>query len=179
MCTHLDCLHHLLTSHTADIIFALLLPALILTHLFVAPYTKVEESFTIQAAHDILVYGTPTHHVSARIARVYDHSSFPGAVPRSFVGPVLLSGWSQVVLAFVSFAHAQLVVRAVLGLFNAACLVFFAGRLEQGLGKGVARWWILLTAAQFHIIFYASRTLPNMFAFGLSRSSGPPNVHPH
>jgi alpha-1,6-mannosyltransferase len=150
--------------------FALILPALIFIHLLAAPYTKVEESFNIQAAHDILVYGTPTHDISARLHTVYDHFSFPGAVPRSFVGPVLLAGFAQPIVALVGFAYAQLVVRALLGLFNAASLLFFASRLERGLGRGVARWWILLTAGQFHIIFYASRTLPNMFAFGLSTS---------
>ncbi|KAH7376470.1 Alg9-like mannosyltransferase [Plectosphaerella cucumerina] len=152
----------------ADMALALILPGLILIHLLAAPYTKVEESFNIQAAHDILVYGTPTHDIFTRLHTVYDHFSFPGAVPRSFVGPVLLAGFAQPIVALVGFAYAQLVVRALLGLFNAASLLFFASRLERGLGRGVARWWILLTAGQFHIIFYASRTLPNMFAFGLT-----------
>ncbi|ROT35285.1 hypothetical protein SODALDRAFT_300643 [Sodiomyces alkalinus F11] len=154
-----------------DTLLALLFPSLILLHLFVAPYTKVEESFTIQAAHDILVYGTPTHDVNARFKATYDHFTFPGAVPRSFVGPVLLAGVSQPLVHLSGFSHAQLVVRAVLGLFNAACLLFFARSLARGLGVAVARWWVLLMASQFHVIFYASRTLPNMFAFGLTTLS--------
>lgn len=32
-------------------------------------------------------------------------------------------------------------------------------------------WYMLLQASQFHVIYYASRTLPNMFAFGLCKSS--------
>lgn len=92
---------------------------------------------------------------------------------------MLLAGVSQPLVALIGSPHAQLIVRAVLGLFNAASLSFFASRLRKGLGDGVARWWILLTAGQFHVIFYASRTLPNMFAFGLSEWSVLPlNVSP-
>ncbi|KAL2758762.1 glycosyltransferase family 22 protein [Sodiomyces alcalophilus JCM 7366] len=154
-----------------DTLLALLLPSLILLHLFIAPHTKVEESFTIQSVHDILVYGTPTHDINARFKATYDHFTFPGAVPRSFVGPVLLAGVSQPLVHLAGFSHAQLVVRAVLGLFNAACLLFFARSLARGLGVAVSRWWLLLMASQFHVMFYASRTLPNMFAFGLTTLS--------
>ena len=89
-----------------------------LLHLVVAPYTKVEESFNIQAAHDVLVYGTPTSDIHHRLSTTYDHFTFPGA----------------------------------------------------------ARWYLLLQASQFHVLFYASRTLPNMFVFGLSTSSLPFSV---
>ncbi|KAM0332116.1 hypothetical protein ACHAQA_002388 [Verticillium albo-atrum] len=154
-----------------DILFNLLIPTTILFHLLAAPYTKVEESFSIQATHDILVYGTPTQDINARFHATYDHFSFPGAVPRSFVGPVLLAGISQPIVAFFGFAHAQLIVRGLLGLFNAATLLFFARSLERGLGRSAARWWTVMMASQFHVMFYASRTLPNMFAFGLTTIS--------
>ena len=55
-----------------------------------------------------------------------------------------------------------------MGLFNAFALLRFRKGLDKAFGKDVGRWYILLQAAQFHVIFYASRTLPNMFAFGLS-----------
>ncbi|GJC80209.1 Dol-P-Man:Man(7)GlcNAc(2)-PP-Dol alpha-1,6-mannosyltransferase [Colletotrichum liriopes] len=145
-----------------------LIPALITLHLLLAPDTKVEESFNIQAAHDVLVYGTPTHDVAARLRATYDHFDFPGAVPRTFVGPVLLAGLGGPVVNLVGFRHAQLVVRALLGLANAAALLVFARGLGKGLGTGVMRWWVLLLASQFHVVFYASRTLPNMFAFALT-----------
>ncbi|GKT42383.1 dol-P-Man:Man(7)GlcNAc(2)-PP-Dol alpha-1,6-mannosyltransferase [Colletotrichum spaethianum] len=145
-----------------------LIPALITLHLLLAPDTKVEESFNIQAAHDVLVYGTPTHDVAARLRATYDHFDFPGAVPRTFVGPVLLAGLGGPVVNLLGFRHAQLVVRALLGLANTAALLVFARSLGRGLGSGVMRWWVLLLASQFHVVFYASRTLPNMFAFALT-----------
>ncbi|PNH44130.1 hypothetical protein VD0004_g3510 [Verticillium dahliae] len=150
---------------------ASLIPATILFHLVAAPYTKVEESFTIQATHDILVYGTPTRNINARFHAVYDHFTFPGAVPRSFVGPVMLAGISQPIVAIFGFQHAQMIVRGVLGMYNAAALLYYAHCVKRGLGTSAARWWTVMTVSQFHIMFYASRTLPNMFAFGLTTIS--------
>ncbi|KAL7628751.1 alpha-1,6- mannosyltransferase [Parahypoxylon ruwenzoriense] len=152
-----------------DLLLSLAIPALIIVHLLVAPYTKVEESFNIQATHDILVYGTPTRDIYQRLSSRYDHFDFPGAVPRTFIGPVLLAGISQPIIALVGFQHAQLVVRGVLGLLNAAALLVFKSNVEKAFGRATARWYALLQLSQFHVLFYASRTLPNMFAFGLSR----------
>ncbi|KAL7942242.1 glycosyltransferase family 22 protein [Trichoderma barbatum] len=146
----------------------LLLFAVPLLHLLAAPYTKVEESFNLQATHDILTYGTPTQDIHARLSSTYDHFTFPGAVPRTFVGSVLLAGLSQPLVALAGFQHAQFIVRAVLGCFNVACLVFFGRAMREPFGKGAARWWVLLSVSQFHVVFYLSRTLPNMFAFGLT-----------
>lgn len=60
-------------------------------------------------------------------------------------------------------------MRGVLGLFNAGCLIRYRNGLTGAFGEGVGRWYLLLQATQFHVVFYASRTLPNMFAFGLSK----------
>jgi alpha-1,6-mannosyltransferase len=75
--------------------FYALIPTFILVHLVVSPYTKVEESFNIQAMHDILVHGIPTQNVDQFLTANYDHVSFPGSVPRTFAGALLLCGLSR------------------------------------------------------------------------------------
>lgn len=75
--------------------FYLLIPTCILIHLFVSPYTKVEESFNIQAIHDILIHGIPTENADQFLTANYDHVSFPGSVPRTFAGALVLSGLSR------------------------------------------------------------------------------------
>jgi hypothetical protein len=69
------------------------------------------------------------------------------------------------------------IARGVLGLLNAAALVQFKRAIDTAYGNVAGRWYILLQASQFHVMFYASRTLPNMFAFGISKSI-PPVEHP-
>lgn len=122
----------------------------------------------MQATHDILVYGMPASSAKMRLSATYDHFTFPGAVPRTFLGSVVLAGLSQPVIALVGFAHAQLVVRAMLGIFNSCSLLAFRFAVDKTLGKATGRWWVLLMACQFHLPFYMTRTLPNMFSFGLS-----------
>lgn len=78
-----------------DIMLAGLLPLTVLLHLYLAPYTKVEESFNIQAIHDTLIHGVPTRNATAFFKDNYDHFTFPGPVPRTFVGAVVMSGLSR------------------------------------------------------------------------------------
>lgn len=58
--------------------------------------------------------------------------------------------------------------RAILGLFNASALMSYASGVRRAYGHTTAIWYLLFQASQFHILYYASRTLSNMFAFGLS-----------
>jgi alpha-1,6-mannosyltransferase len=163
----------------ADLFLNLLLPSVIFLHLFIAPYTKVEESFPLQATHDLLTYGVPlpfSKNASA-ILNSYDHTSFPGAVPRTFVGAAVLAAVCKPIIALIdlsngsdNFADPQLVVRGVLGLFNAFALLRFGNGVDKAFGNGVSRWYKIMLVGQFHVLFYASRTLPNMFAFGLSKT---------
>lgn len=148
--------------------------AVVTGHLLLAPYTKVEESFTIQAVHDIVNHGV----YPPQVLQNYDHTTFPGVVPRTFVGSVVIAGVVKIV-DFIygivtgtslvtdgsSQIHVQIVARAVLALAN----VWGLRRLRNGLSALVSRsktstgpaFFTLLLAAQFHVLFYASRTLPN------------------
>lgn len=151
-----------------DVILYPLIPILILIHLIIAPYTKVEESFNIQAIHDISNYGVPLRNISSTLHQYYDHFDFPGAVPRTFVGALSIATVAKPFLYFAGTLYAQLITRGILGLFNAFALLRYRSALEGAYGKDVGRWYAVLQASQFHVIYYASRTLPNMFAFGLS-----------
>ena len=145
-------------------------PALAILHLYVSPYTKVEESFNIQAIHDILEYGVPLTNATSKFEKLFDHMTFPGAVPRTFIGSLILSGLAkpEIWLGELTGLAAQSRARAVLGGLNATALAYFARSIDRAYGPIVAIWYVALQASQFHIWYYASRTLPNMFAFFLS-----------
>ncbi|KAL5121200.1 alpha-1,6- mannosyltransferase [Pleosporales sp. CAS-2024a] len=145
--------------------FYALIPTLILIHLSVSPYTKVEESFNIQAIHDILVHGIPTENADEFLTANFDHVSFPGSVPRTFAGAVVLSGLSRPFLWLLgNMEQVQLLVRGILGLLNAAALIAFGQSVQKAFGTSAGVWYALFQASQFHVMYYASRTLPNMFA---------------
>lgn len=91
-----------------DALLASLVPLLILVHLVLAPYSKVEESFNIQATHDILAYGLPFRDVAARLRGQYDHLTCPGPVPRTFVGPLAVAGVSWPVVHLVEGVNRQI-----------------------------------------------------------------------
>ncbi|XP_076051946.1 alg12 alpha-1,6-mannosyltransferase isoform X2 [Oratosquilla oratoria] len=130
-------------------------------HLIVAPYTKVEESFNIQACHDILYHGLNLDK--------YDHLEFPGVVPRTFLGPIGVSAVAfPIVFLFqligISKFYSQYVVRAVLGLFVILALKKYREQLRVNFGNSMTTWFVLITASQFHFMYYLSRPLPNTFA---------------
>jgi alpha-1,6-mannosyltransferase len=90
-----------------SVLVGLIIPLSILVHLIFAPYTKVEESFNIQAIHDITAYGIPIPQNSTFLAQHYDHVAFPGAVPRTFVGALFLALLSSPVLGFIGSAKGS------------------------------------------------------------------------
>ncbi|KAK4057442.1 alpha-1,6- mannosyltransferase [Microbotryomycetes sp. JL221] len=138
-----------------------------LLYIFVTPYTKVEESFTLHATRDFIEYG-----LDRRQWHKFDHVEFPGPVTRSFIPPALLAAISYPVIAVghsLSFwttgLDVQITVRAILSLVNAFSLIWFMRKVRRAFGPSVARMTIALMATQFHVMFWMSRTLPNMLAF--------------
>lgn len=55
-----------------------------------------------------------------------------------------------------------------MGLLNASALVSYASGVRKAFGQTTAVWYLIFQISQFHVIYYASRTLSNMFAFGIS-----------
>ncbi|XP_072026518.1 LOW QUALITY PROTEIN: dol-P-Man:Man(7)GlcNAc(2)-PP-Dol alpha-1,6-mannosyltransferase-like [Amphiura filiformis] len=147
----------------------MLLPILLavttLVHLFICPYTKVEESFNLQAMHDVLFH---RNNISA-----YDHHEFPGVVPRTFIGPIFVSVLSSPFVAVMSSMNAtkmaaQYIVRACLGLSVVYSLHKFQQQVARQFGKDVAKYLVFITITQFHFMFYITRPLPNIFALAVA-----------
>lgn len=174
------------------LVLDLLLVTVVGFYLLLAPYTKVEESFNMQAIHDILNYGV----FPSSVLQKYDHISFPGVVPRTFIGSAsiaavvklidylytVVSGSSLVTDTELGQLNIQILVRAVLGLANILGLVAMRRSVDKivflerkAKVKGVTGFFFtLLLISQFHLIFYSTRTLPNFVAlplvtFGLSK----------
>lgn len=133
----------------------------LLAHLLYCPFTKVEESFNLQAIHDIVYHGFNL--------TLYDHNEFPGVVPRTFIGPFVIA---LVSYPFILLANnftfdlivAQIIVRFMLGLLVSCGFFNFTDSIKKIYGQNVAKITILMTISQFHFMFYSTRTLPNVFA---------------
>lgn len=152
----------------------------IVFHLVISPYTKVEESFNIQAIHDILNYGIWPDGLAN-----YDHISFPGVVPRTFIGSLVVSGIAYpIIKVFGLFGldllegdqlEVQLLVRLIIGLCNGWMIIKLASSLKdidfvskRSREKSVlGDCFVFLMVTQFHILYYSSRTLPNFLALPL------------
>ncbi|OCH94902.1 hypothetical protein OBBRIDRAFT_884451 [Obba rivulosa] len=135
-------------------------------HVVLAPYSKVEESFNLHATHDVLMYG-----VRPASLPNYDHFVFPGAVPRTFVGSVLLAWLSQPLIRLACLYHfvhdksdLQVIVRLVLATANALGFCLLRRAVSRRFGGPASVLFTLLTCTQFHVPFWMGRTLPNTFA---------------
>ncbi|CAM9873205.1 unnamed protein product, partial [Ectocarpus sp. 12 AP-2014] len=138
--------------------------AVIVTHALLCPFTKVEESFNIQAIHDLLVH--------RQDLASYDHNDFPGVVPRTFLGAAVVAAVSSPFHAAVEAFFAdlstrlasQVAARLALGLLCWLAFRRFNSAVASRFGDAPAGWAAGVWALQFHLPFYMSRTLPNVFA---------------
>ena len=174
------------------------------TNLLLCPHSKVEESFNLQATHDLIYEGiTPAVMMSttplwynATTAKIplpdlpYDHLSYPGVVPRTFLGPLLISWtmqWLRIPGLWLSvdlLDHPLLVQSLARGIL---LLAVVGSTCQVGRALDYCYWntkvtskayaatplsalgtyFLLVSACQFHFPFYASRMLPNTFALVL------------
>jgi alpha-1,6-mannosyltransferase len=164
----------------SDYLFDLALLLAVSAYTIAAPFTKVEESFNIQATHDLL-----SHPFSRSL---FDHVTFPGVVPRSFIPPALLAILSLPLHAIAAVLPppppppapplAQLLVRWALGAASVAALARLRRAVAARYTRDAARLFAGIVLSQFHMVFYASRTLPNTFALVLANVSLAQRLHP-
>lgn len=117
--------------------------AVIALEVLLAPHTKVEESFNVQAMHDLLYIGAVTDDGGAS---QYDHLTFSGVVPRTFLGALFVSSIAAPFVRLVDYYRAWggthrcdlfnalpalFICRLVLGFAVAAAIVFFGQSLQH------------------------------------------------
>ncbi|XP_011017392.1 PREDICTED: dol-P-Man:Man(7)GlcNAc(2)-PP-Dol alpha-1,6-mannosyltransferase isoform X2 [Populus euphratica] len=144
--------------------YDLLLGSIAAFYVFAVPYTKVEESFNIQAMHDILYH---RHRLEN-----YDHLEFPGVVPRTFIGALIVSILASPIVVLINLLqlskiYALISVRLVLGCVVLSTLRFFRIQVRHKFGHQVEAFFVILTALQFHMLFYCTRALPNILALAV------------
>lgn len=140
-----------------------------LSYLLAAPYSKVEESFHLQATHDLYYHGvTPAFTMSDPLP--YDHLRYPGVVPRTFFGALILAKLSAVTqriftCGFTSLDNVsphliEVYSRAILLLLSLSQTIGLADSLDPITGD----CYLWVSMVQFHGMFYSSRMLSNTFA---------------
>eukprot|EP00189_Rhodosorus_marinus_P009456 CAMPEP_0184738304 /NCGR_PEP_ID=MMETSP0315-20130426/988_1 /TAXON_ID=101924 /ORGANISM="Rhodosorus marinus, Strain UTEX LB 2760" /LENGTH=484 /DNA_ID=CAMNT_0027205959 /DNA_START=27 /DNA_END=1481 /DNA_ORIENTATION=+ len=141
-----------------------LLFAVSILYVVIAPFTKVEESFNVQATHDILAFGLDIGK--------YDHLQFPGVVPRTFIGPIVLALFA-VPLQFLRAADGSrfpllLITRSELAFLTVTSITKLLSSFRSVFSSTDACFAALCFLSQFHLLFYSSRPLPNVFALVLT-----------
>jgi alpha-1,6-mannosyltransferase len=163
--------------------YDLVLLLVIFMYVILCPYSKVEESFNTQALFDL-------HHFNFLTKLdFYDHLEFSGVVPRTFIGPIFLyfigyplyfilsSGYyayhgyrydEENGLITYEGLYTQIFYRLILGMLSWLSISHFRSSFSVAFPNNYKRIQELFAVAmifQFHMNFYASRTLPNIFSF--------------
>ncbi|URD77880.1 Alg9-like mannosyltransferase family [Musa troglodytarum] len=153
------------SKYLQDYGWDLLIGSIAAFYAIMVPYTKVEESFNVQAMHDILYH---RHHIEK-----YDHLDFPGVVPRTFMGALIFSVLASPLVLLMHAIHLSKIYSLLAVRMMEGCIVLLALRffriqqVRRKFGYHVEAFFAILTAIQFHLLFYSTRPLPNILAFGL------------
>jgi alpha-1,6-mannosyltransferase len=136
----------------------------VLFYVICCPYSKVEESFNMQAVFDLTTFGSDTSS--------YDHLEFPGVVPRTFIGSLVIAALYlplKLIISALALSglYNQIAMRCVLGTVLWLSFTHFRNGVTVKFGVRASQLTGVLTAFQFHICFYMSRTLPNVFALAI------------
>jgi alpha-1,6-mannosyltransferase len=150
----------------------LILLGSIILHLYLCPFTKVEESFNMQAGYDL------QHLNFLSELKDFDHLEFSGVVPRTFLGALVMTLMSYPVqilnetflplVGNVPFLPSS-VYRLSLGVMVWLSFCYFRRgiHISNKFSSRTGAIFSVLLAMQFHIPYYASRTLPNTFALAI------------
>jgi len=186
----------MLTSllNVAETFLLLSVTAIYVVH---CPYSKVEESFNTQAIHDIInlfpgklpyqdvVSGNRSvQEIATRSHLPWDHILFPGVVPRTFVGALLVGLPMKIAIHlmalwtdyhpdrsaqedepdFTSQFVMQLGSRFALSSLVVLSLTAITKAVQRRYGLPFRLCFLSATVSQFHYMFYAGRFIPNTFA---------------
>ncbi|CBY34436.1 unnamed protein product [Oikopleura dioica] len=124
-------------------------------HVFMAPFTKVEESFYLQAAHDFIYEDS---------IESFDHRKFPGVVPRTAAPNFILSSIIRPFKYLLDKPSMQILLRLLLGFCTSYSLSKITEIIKKKISPAASFLFLLTTVSQPHLMFYASRTLPNSIA---------------
>ncbi|KAI9341958.1 Alg9-like mannosyltransferase family-domain-containing protein [Obelidium mucronatum] len=157
--------HHDLIAILPGALYDLLILMFMIHAVLLAPYTKVEESFNVQAVHDLMLL--PVSQLNE-----YDHMSFPGVVPRTFIGPLFIKLISQPAIAVLTGdGKSELtsdwylyIARITLTILTVHSLRILRLSIARVFGYTVSAFFALVCLSQFHLVFWGSRLIPNTFA---------------
>lgn len=147
------------------------------------PFNKVEESFNTHIVSDVInkfpfhmpqddLHNDFNEGSVLTLNQTWDHMVFPGVVPRTFVGSLLIGLVMKLPKAFLQLDDYQLRLqigsRLLLATFVSISLTFLSCVIQRRLGALHRICFFLISVSQFHYLFYASRFLPNTYATILS-----------